>query len=233
MSRVIGEKGLIIVSLVTVMFLMFNYDFTVMAMLGFMLFVDWNMLQGVKYKNILLTHGRAPMITAVAVGLFAFAGFLVFSSVVLTYFGYITGGLASALTFMTNYTTQPILATNRYVQLFVWGVVIPFIETRFFCGRMLEFLSPRFKTTLQFDPRNISLWIVTIASSALATLFHLTAKFASGDGALMITFMFFIISCWMVIYFRELKQAIWFHVINNSIVVILALGLFGLSLGAI
>ena len=92
------------------------------------------------------------------------------------------------------------------------------------------------KVPMAFSITNIWLHLVVFIVSATFTLFHLTAKGLTNNLGLLIVFIFALISCWMVLWFKQLREAILFHIFSNSISVLAKIGpqllnLFGIVVG--
>lgn len=124
-------------------------------------------------------------------------------------------------------TTTPILAGNKILTVIGWGFLIPIIETSFFNGRLLEglttFAEKRFGIRISLQKMSTQLLMVFITVAAFFTLFHITAKNLSST-ALLITFIFSMISSYLVVKNQELKQAVLFHMVVNTLAVLAALG---------
>jgi len=126
-------------------------------------------------------------------------------------------------------TSVPILQGNKIFTLLSWGIVIPIIETRVFFGRIYEGLAAHAKDYLgkeipvdRITPATIGLMIFV---SALFTLFHISSK-GMETPALMVTFIFAMLSLIFVTVSHELKGPSLLHIITNSISVIKSVGWF-------
>lgn len=122
-------------------------------------------------------------------------------------------------------TTTPVLHGSKLLTLVGWGFVIPIVETRFFTGRLFEFFIDKSKTITGkiVSPWKLStpLLVIIVLVSAMFALFHLTAKGAA-NVPMLVTFIFHIISCVMLIKMGELKAPATFHVIANSVAVVMS-----------
>lgn len=139
----------------------------------------------------------------------------------------IVGGTESVFHLLA--TSTPILKGSKFLTFIGWGIIVPFIETSFWNGRLLEGLSTYAEKVMgrkvSLERFSIPLVIVTFIVAALFTLFHITAKGLSSV-PLLITFIFSIISTILVIRHRELKGAIFMHIITNSAAVASTMGWF-------
>jgi len=126
-------------------------------------------------------------------------------------------------------TSTPILQGSKVLTLVGWGILIPIIETSFFNGRLLEGLCTYAEPVVghKIDPTKFStaLFVVMLIVASLFTLFHITAK-GLNSVALLVTFIFSIISSLLVMRQRELKGATIMHVVVNSLAVISMWGLW-------
>lgn len=146
---------------------------------------------------------------------------------------WLVGAFGDGLTFGTQSlfqllaTSTPILQGSQFLTLVGWGIVVPFIETIFFNGRLLEGLATYSEKILgiKADIRtlNLNMMIIVFVVAAMFTLFHLTAK-GLASVPLLITFLFSVISSILVIRHRELRGAIFIHVVTNSLAVSSSLG---------
>jgi membrane protease YdiL (CAAX protease family) len=136
-------------------------------------------------------------------------------------------------------TSTPLLKNSKLLTFIGWGLLIPIIETNFFFGRLLEGLPeilgeraglrklagtpssniPFLKKI--FMPSTIfTMVLVSIAF----TLFHLSSKGAESI-PLLITFIFGIISCAIVMKDKETRGAVYLHIAVNSLTVLLTYGI--------
>lgn len=125
-------------------------------------------------------------------------------------------------------TSTPILAGNKILTFVGWALLIPIIETVFFFGTLLEGLATyaeaRIHEHIDLYAINIKTIMLMVVIGALFALFHLTAKNLSST-PLMLTFIFAIISCILVILNKELKQAILLHCVINGMAVLSSYGI--------
>lgn len=124
-------------------------------------------------------------------------------------------------------TSTPILKGSKLLTLLGWGVVVPLIETSFWNGRLMEGLAAYAEEIVGKKVSvyifNIPLFIVMIVVSILFTLFHITAK-GLASIPLLITFIFCMISCILVVRHKQTKGAIMMHILTNSAAVASSLG---------
>jgi hypothetical protein len=116
-----------------------------------------------------------------------------------------------------TFSATPILYGSKYVKYFVWGVLIPIIETRFFFRTLFIWVTR--KTTYKMPSQILSFLAISFALffGALFAVFHIVAKGITNNNALLVTGIFGFASLLMIIYFKEYLQAVYFHIINNSV----------------
>ena len=133
--------------------------------------------------------------------------------------------------------TTPPLQSSVVVTFVTWAFLIPSVETPFFFGRVLErtidFVNVKLGIRAQktFDLLNFSTWWAVLIVSGMFMLFHLAAKGISNTNLLAITFVFGIVSCWVSIYFKQLRENVIMHATVNTLSVYRILG--GKVIGAI
>lgn len=112
----------------------------------------------------------------------------------------------------------PVFAGNKFVTFIVYGIVIPIIETRTLVGRLVDFLAKITHTSLvfAFNKTVLPTLAVALVTGLIAAWFHIQAKGVGANVDLFIVFLFFAASALLVVYKREMKSAIFLHIINNS-----------------
>lgn len=165
----------------------------------------------------------------VGLGVFLLASFMLVSafspqSIIA---GGLIGGAQSIFHLLS--TTTPILEGSAFLTLMGWGLLIPVIETHFFNGTLLDGLSSYAekitRKKISFDSYTLPLVLVIITVAALFTLFHLTAK-GIETIPLLVTFLFSIISSILVIRHKQVKGAVFIHVVVNMMAVLSMWGWF-------
>ncbi|MBI4029314.1 MAG: hypothetical protein HY376_03030 [Candidatus Blackburnbacteria bacterium] len=115
--------------------------------------------------------------------------------------------------------TKPILENNP-IAIFVLGaIMIPIIETKTLIARLMEVLSKIFKISLNLDPRTPEgrkTWFLFAVVSAFGVIFHFQAKGVGDTVALTLTFIFWMVSCFLIVKTREAESAVYLHQINNG-----------------
>jgi membrane protease YdiL (CAAX protease family) len=125
-------------------------------------------------------------------------------------------------------TTSPVLAGNIILTFISFGILIPFIESHFFHGTLVEglmlFLERRLGIRINRYSINIGTILIAVVVSALFLLYHLTSKNLSNI-PLLVTFIFSMFATLITIKTKEKKGAIILHCIVN---ILSLLGSYGL-----
>ena len=226
-----------------------NWIFALGLVLAFLL-VNFNLAIGVIYLTFLLLEfiaregfvedikgfglfptlsGQYSISMSVLVGLGVLSGFLLFASFVISIVQPSINSVASLIQFMQSQfqAATPLLSEDPYIKFAVMGIVGPLVETRFFFGPFLKWSSSLFNSSLEFALANLKMWFTFAWVAAWFAVFHLTAKFAVGNVAFLVTFLFGIASCLVVVVRKQLLEAKVLHVANNMI----SLGVFNKILG--
>lgn len=116
----------------------------------------------------------------------------------------------------------PILADNAILTFVVYALLIPIIETVAFFGRGLEFLIKQFGVTPSLT--NPRLWAIFVIISILFTYAHFAVRGVNNISGNLITFLFGMFSCFLVVKTRELEGAVNAHVIWNGAIMVQRLG---------
>lgn len=143
----------------------------------------------------------------------------------------IVGGMFNVLdsftvssVFESLQSSTPVLEGNVGLSFFAWGQLIPILETLAVGMAFVYFLS---LLRVRVDDFKNPKWLALV--SILSTLFmylHLQAKGVDSLG-LISTFIFMVVSLVLISIDKEYESAIWMHIINNSVVVALSLGIIG------
>ncbi len=105
-----------------------------------------------------------------------------------------------------------ILSSNAWFVVLGWGILIPLGETLTF-GRIfeagLDFINERVGITFKAI-------LIVIGLSFAFALFHIAAKGIQNNLALLMTFIFMVISLILILIRKQLLDAILFHIIANT-----------------
>lgn len=119
--------------------------------------------------------------------------------------------------------TQATLAFEKslWITFFAFAILIPIIETGIL-GMILEFIKDN--TKINFEKLNIALIAVFFIISTFFMYLHLSAKGVSNEAALMITFIFALVTCVIIFLERQTLGAMLLHIISNSVALIISFG---------
>lgn len=167
------------------------------------------------------------LITGIA-GYAAFIG-VAFVAVSLIQTGAQLLGLESVIGLMAE--LQPVFANNKFLSAITFGLLVPIIENMFFFGVGIEFLSD--KLNIPITVTNISSYALYAIVAFMFMVFHFTAKGVPtspgqliNDPALLVTFIFGLVSCVVVAVSKEskgrndLRPSIFMHQIANMAAVL-------------
>lgn len=162
------------------------------------------------------------------------AVFTIISPIILNFAKIATEGLSSIelysqiIPFFSEIT--PALVDNPILIFLGFAVLVPIAETIFFNGRLYEGLTDQFSiNTSTFNFRHILIAFGIVP--AVATAFHFTVRgiTETATPGLVLTFIFFAISQFIVIKRRQIIDAIGMHVGINATAIIARLGTSALS----
>lgn len=131
-------------------------------------------------------------------------------------FIYIYNSLATASPIEQVFATTA-FGESELIGKIVFGVLIAVIETIFFFRILPQWFAYlrgwRWETIEPWEKEGLML---NSFFSAVFTIFHSTSKGITNNTDLIVTFVFAFISIAMILYFKEVWQAIVFHVVVNS-----------------
>lgn len=213
-------------------FLLLVFDRDMALIYIAIIFGDYIWYKSDKFISFKISNGRNSLFQSTIIGLAALGFFLGISTLILKTFSpqslTETGIIGSVQgVFQLLSTSTPFLQGSKVLTFIGWGIMIPIIETSFFNGRLLEGFATYAENVtgkkIPLDRITQPLLVVFFIVAALFTLLHITAK-ALDSTALVLTFMFSIISSYLVIKYKQLREAIIFHISVNSVAVAISLG---------
>lgn len=124
-------------------------------------------------------------------------------------------------------SSLPILAGSMAMTWIGWTIVIPFIETSFFHGRLFEGLAQlsnrMFNTPKSLKVFSLGLIGVMTAVSIIFAIFHSKVTLAP----ILTIFIFSMVSCYLVVKEQKLTAAILLHIIANTAALSFKYGFLG------
>lgn len=160
---------------------------------------------------------KDDIILSIFIGIVATLFWLIGSSFIVI--GSIPTTLFSATQVFNLYSnvevTQP-LVTAQGINLFIYGLHIPLVETLFFFGAFLPWVMINiFKLPLRWNSFNINVWWAVALVGVSFALFHITAHQLS-DQALLVDMLFGVVSGIVVLQYRYMLPIFIMHVLINS-----------------
>jgi hypothetical protein len=127
-----------------------------------------------------------------------------------------------------TFSSTPILYSNIYMKIFVWGCLIAILETRSFFRTSLQWGLYASKTVIT-NFWSVKTIFVCAFFGGLFMAFHILAKGITNNSGLLVTFLFGALSVGLVLFFKEVLVAIFLHIINNTLATVSSVGisLFG------
>lgn len=217
----VSTRNAIILVSIILLFTLINFDPSFSTIFLAIILVGAFIFSTDKKPEILLEKPGNNRITSLAIVGAGFVGFYVLSFIVLNIFGLSTASIFSIYadwlgSLMAQFS--PALADNPWLILLAWGALIPFSETFTFFGVVFEWLVEIFKS--KFDPKQLRVWMIMLIIAGIFTLFHITAKGFENNPALIMTYIFGFISLTIVLYRKQLFEAVWLHIVINSTAII-------------
>lgn len=237
MARLFEGYGYLLVSVLS-LFLLINFDQLVGTIYGLMIVIDWLAYYQAYDRGAfgivpIIKKGNNPFISLVwAMG--AYVAFIFMVNFIQSSFqpGSFFQSLENVSALISStFSASPILFGSDFLKLAVWGIFIARIETLFFFRTLLQYgiRSAQFKF-IKLPKNLMSLEALGVAAffGALFALFHLVAKGITNNAALLVTFAFGVFSIYLVFYFKQVAEAIFLHIITNTIATMqqLSIGFF-------
>ena len=118
--------------------------------------------------------------------------------------------------------STPVLSDNLTINKIIFGIMIPIGETLFFFVYGFDLIASLIGTTIKRtnfkDPK---LWVLMVVISFAFLLFHITSKGVSVDSTptLILVWVMAMMSMILVTFFEDGAEAVYFHIIANSLAV--------------
>lgn len=227
MARLFAEKNIYIWFILILTFFFFTYNKDLAMIYIAFIILDYFIKTTYPTKiRVDLNTSPGNTMNALVVGIIAFVVFMMVTTFMATF-------LQAALNFAPEQgfsalwqqivrhsasTTKPIFEGNKYVVLFLFGVVIATIETRTLIARLYDWIAEMINVSIyKLSVKLVALWVVI---SGIFTAFHFQAKGLTDNVGLLATFIFCMISLALITIFKESESATYFHIIWNSIIVL-------------
>ncbi len=165
-------------------------------------------------KNLYFSNPSIDWGKAFIIALFAYV-ILVVSSYFMSSLSHVIP-LTQILTLLGS--TAPVFSNSITLNFLIFSIVIPFIETYVIFFLSIDLFSTVFN--IPIEKRNLlSFRLITliVVITIAFLLFHTNAKGIENESALLLVGIMALISCVLIVVFREGRTAILFHVLANAI----------------
>jgi len=177
-------------------------------------------------------EGDSIRLRDVFVGVAAYGAFILVVALITPIFQGLIFNTPQQSVFTSLALQTPVLADSQVASFIGWGVLIPIVETSFFFGSLLLFVAWMFKVRLD-NLKSWKVWMVIILVAVTFATFHLTARaqaVSSGgisvdEVGMLATFIFGIFQGALVVWMKELTEAIYMHVTSNSLSVAISMSI--------
>lgn len=232
------ERAVAIFNLILLAFIATNMETNLGLTFGIFAIVSYLFFISDKSHTVLIQK-KNNILKSLFLGILGWAGSLVVGYLLVNILGGLkiiqTASIASVPSLLS--TIAQFQSTLAFSGSTVWNfiafaILVPIVETQFFCGTTFEFLLDMFKVSI--SRLSFKLVAIFLLISSVFTAFHFTSKGVGNDVALVAVFSFMLVSLILVLYEKQLAGAILMHIIANGVALSLKLGLFAsLSLGGI
>lgn len=221
MAKLFEADDYIIIN-VLLLFLLINFNLQMGTIYGIMVLIDWMAYyialdKGV-FKFLPVEHDKRKRYQNLVWAMGAYVLFIFVTNFLLTRFSVGIGSFEQINSLIAEtFSATPILYGSKYLKLLIWGLLIPIIETRFFFRTLLQWVLKLADTKLPTKVFSTSaVWIASVFGAGFS-VFHIVAKGITNNTSLLVTFIFGFVSVMLVIHFKEAIQAMFLHVISNTI----------------
>lgn len=121
--------------------------------------------------------------------------------------------------------SNPVFAASTFLTIIAFGILIPRIETTLW-ARLLEWFAHMFKVSLA--KFSFGVIVILIALGGLAVLLHTQAKGVTNSPVLLSVFIFFVYSCVLIIVYKETFQAVFMHMVSNTLSILSTVGIMAM-----
>ena len=230
-----SDRFLITVTIVILLFSLFNFNESLGAAFGLMI-ISYGLFRLFDKKDTFpfikrdINFGKSIIYALGAYVIFIFI--IQAANYIATSFfsaGFLPGQatFSSTVSYLSSQllaNQQPALAGNQILTFVAYALAIPFVESLFFFGTLMESGIDFFQVVPSI--KSVKTWAVIAIISSIFALFHISARIGAGasgqlSSALSTVFLFAAVSCMLVVITGQVLEAILFHVIANSIALII------------
>ena len=234
MNTKFSDRALITVIIIILLFSLFNFNESLGAAFGLMI-ISYGLFRVFDKKDTFpfirnnINFGKSIIYALGAYVIFIFI--IQIANYIATSFfaaGFLPGQatFSSTVTYLSSQllaNQQPALAGNQILTFLAYALAIPFVESLFFFGALMESGVDFF--LIRPSLKNVKTWSIIAIISSIFALFHISARIGAGasgqlSSALSTVFLFAVVSCILVVITGQVLEAILFHVIANSVALI-------------
>jgi len=113
--------------------------------------------------------------------------------------------------------SAPVFSSSGSINFFIFAILVPFVETYVIFGLAIDLFSSVFNIDLKKGIFSGKMIILILALSAAFLLFHVNAKGIESESALLLVGVMGLMSCGLIVVYKEFRIAILFHMIANVI----------------
>jgi len=219
--------------IVALAFILINFSERLGQIYVVLLIADYVWYKADKKVSIKFENSSKGRFKSLLIAGIASISFLALTSLALKVFSPESLSIAETATqslFHLLSTATPVLEGSAIFTILGWGFFVAMIETSFFFGRLyeglIEYSSKKIGSNEKIFGISKTILIVWLIIATLFTLFHMTAKGVKSI-LLLITFLFALIQLYLVNKYKHLREAIYMHIIINTLSVLYSLGLMG------
>jgi hypothetical protein len=216
---------------VGILFLLINFNLELGIIYLGMALIDWFSYYLAFKENVFklypMENNKSNRLVNIAYGIGAYVGFIFLTNFIVSHFATMpieSPFKAISSLIIGTFSATPILYGSPYLKLFVWGVLIPYVETSFFFRTLTQWgIHFSNASTIKF----VNKLMISVFFGGIFTVFHIVAKGISNNTQLLVTFIFGVVSVLLILHFKEKIQAIVLHITTNSIAMLYSLGFIG------
>lgn len=134
-------------------------------------------------------------------------------------------GFGSSLELYSTSLQAVVTIDTPIVRYFIWGILIPVLETMFFVGVVGYLLAKQLEVESSLQLDKLDTWVVVGLVGAIAAVFHIISQLTAPQ-LLIMDIILFSVCMAMTLKFQDMKHSAMFHIIINSVVMIFVKNVF-------
>lgn len=209
------EQSLLILLGAIITFLGTNFDQTLGVIYVSMIMVYYMAVDDNPSIHITLFNGTPNYVMAIMWGLGAYIAFYFGATAIINSLFPQAVGQAQSIQSINLLFIQAALTSSETVKFVAFGVLIPIIESMLFFGALPQVYGKALGISNSGDPLSLGYLMVILFAAGVFALFHLTAKGITNQSALMVSFIFGVVSMILVRVRGQTSDAVALHMVNN------------------